>query len=82
MDFCPVIMALVLDNRTDCAPKVQEILTRHGCIIKTRLGIHESCDSRGLILLNLCGGDEQISALEKDLQSVPGVRSKWMKLDI
>jgi len=79
---CPTIMAVLLDNRTDCAPRVQQKLTEHGCIIQTRLGIHEGCEDRGLILLNLCGSDDQVTGLEKDLNSIPGVRTRSMKLDL
>ncbi len=43
------IMAIKISPRNEIAPKVQEILTRNGCIIKTRLGLHEatndSCSS-------------------------------------
>ncbi len=43
------IMAIKISPRNEIAPNVQEILTRNGCIIKTRLGLHEatndSCSS-------------------------------------
>lgn len=79
---CPTIMAVVLNNRVNCAPKVQEILTANGCMIQTRLGVHEACEDRGLILLHLCGPDTQVDALERDLIAVPGVRVKRMKIDL
>ncbi len=51
------IMAIKISPRNEVAPKVQEILTKNGCIIKTRLGLHEttndSCSKSGLILLEL-----------------------------
>ena len=65
-----VIMAVMLDKRREEAPKFQEILTKHGCIIKIRLGIHEVeqvCAEEGLIILHLVGTDEEVKNLEKDL---------------
>ena len=38
------IMGIVIDPRNTHAVDVQNILTRHGCIIKTRLGLHETSD--------------------------------------
>ncbi len=80
---CPTIMAVTIDNRNTEAPKFQELITKHGCIIKTRLGIHEveSCSNAGLIILQLCGEDEQIKALGDDINSLKDVKAKWMRLD-
>jgi hypothetical protein len=77
-------MAIILDPRTNNAPKVQEVLTKHGCIIKMRLGLHETssqmCSERGLILLQLCGEDNEINALKEDLVSVQGVKLNSMTI--
>ena len=49
---CYYIVGVRLDNRVDNAAKFQEVLTRNGCKIKTRLGLHEvsdgSCLTTGL----------------------------------
>ena len=46
------IMAIALEGRNRFAPNLQEILTKHGCIISMRLGLHETskdlCADRGL----------------------------------
>ena len=77
------IMVILIDKRTDAAPKVQKILTEHGCIIKTRLGIHESstCADEGMIILDLTASDSEFEALEAELKSVDGVKTKSMLLD-
>ncbi len=78
-----VIMALLLDKRTSEAVKVQEILTKHGCIIKMRVGLHEAgsrCSEEGLILLHLAGTKKEISGLSKDLGIIKGVRTKSMEV--
>ena len=82
---CSVIMAILQENRTETAPKVQDILTRYGCHIRVRLGLHdaalEGCTNTGLILLQLCGDDVPVSELEKELTGVPHVKVKSMRLD-
>lgn len=78
------IMGISIDPRNTHAVDVQNILTRHGCIIKTRLGLHEtsddSCSHKGTILLQLCGNNEEIEILEKDLSKVEDVRVNKMEI--
>ncbi|GAA0721278.1 hypothetical protein GCM10008905_11560 [Clostridium malenominatum] len=79
-----VIMGISIEPRNTHAPEVQEILTRHGCIIKTRIGMHETsekdCSHKGIILLNLCGKDEDVKTLGKDLEDIQGVTVKTMEM--
>ena len=35
------IIGISVKNRLDDAQKLQEILTRYGCAIKTRIGLHD-----------------------------------------
>ncbi|BDB01683.1 hypothetical protein [Clostridium botulinum] len=79
------IMVIKISPRNEIAPKVQEILTRNGCIIKTRLGLHEatndSCSKCGLILLELLNNKkEDIENLSKDLTSLDGVSVKLLEI--
>ncbi|ADL12667.1 hypothetical protein [Acetohalobium arabaticum] len=76
------VMAILIDKRTNSAPKVQEILTTYGSIIETRLGIHETDDSQeeGLILLVLRDDKEEISNLADELKEVTGVKVNTMEL--
>jgi hypothetical protein len=82
---CNTIMAILQENRTETAPKVQDILTRYGCFIRVRLGLHdagmETCANNGLILLQLCGETIPVREIEEELQTVPGVKVKHMVLD-
>ena len=80
---CSTIMAVLVDKRTDAAPKVQEILTDNGCIIETRLGLHESidqCSEEGLILLTLSGSQAEIEDLKDQLNSIHRVEVDMMQL--
>ena len=38
------LMGIVIENRSDFAPLVQEILTAFGYIIKMRIGLHEGTE--------------------------------------
>lgn len=73
-----VILGIQVGEREHEAVKVQELLTKHGCIIKTRLGLHEAstvkCSSNGLILLEfLPDKDEEIQSMEIELSSLESV---------
>jgi len=78
------IMALTIDPRDDHAPQVQTVLTKHGCIIKTRIGLHEvqenSCSQRGLIILHITSDSEEVEELEKELKDIEGISVKYMVL--
>ena len=78
------IMAVTIDPRSAHAPQVQTILTKHGCIIKTRLGLHEvnkdSCFEEGLIILHIHSDLDEIIILENELLDVDGVKVKYMSL--
>lgn len=77
---CYNIMTLVVNNRVKNAPKLQEELTRSGCIIKMRLGLHEAsedaCSNDGLIILHVIGSREEIAELEKKLNTLEGIVAK------
>lgn len=80
---CSTIMAVCLDNRVEDAPRFQELITQYGCIIKTRLGLHEveNCSRKGLIILQLCGDDEEVNKLGEEINSLASARARWMKLE-
>lgn len=78
------IMAIKITPRNKIAPKVQEILTKYGCTIKVRLGLHEAtedaCSQKGLILLELLNNQEEIASLKEDLNSLDGVSAKLLEI--
>ncbi len=51
------ILGINISNRLQSAIAVQEVLTKFGCVIKTRIGLHEEingqCSPKGLILLEI-----------------------------
>lgn len=87
MKNCSSVMAIVQERRIESATRVQDVLTRFGCNIKVRLGLHDVqpdggvCSNSGMILLQLLGTAEEIAQLEKDLQEIPNVKVRQMMLD-
>jgi hypothetical protein len=74
-------MAVIISKRIAEAVKVQQVLTKHGCIINLRVGLHETgdvCADDGLVLLHLCGTKKEIAALKTDLNKIRGVQAKTM----
>ena len=82
---CHTIMAIVQDHRTETAVKVQDVLTKYGCHIRVRLGLHDSaineCSNTGIILLQICGADAPVKELEQELKVIPDVKVKYMTLE-
>lgn len=76
------ILGVLITNREIEAGNVQRILTKFGCSIKTRLGLHEIstdlCSPCGLILLELLGDAGEMDKLEKELDQLEGVQLKKM----
>ncbi len=80
------ILLVLIGKRKEEAVKVQQILTAWGCIIKTRLGIHdgvlENCSDEGLLILELYGKQEQKDELTRKIAVLPGVSSKLVELKV
>ncbi len=71
------IMGILVDKRTKSAPKVQEVLTKYGDSILSRVGIHDPGEEEnGLITLNIRDKNERIEELEKKLEELDGVEVK------
>ncbi len=71
----------VTDNATE-AVSVQNLLTKFGCSIKTRLGLHEvsndKCNSEGIILLELTGNTDEMDKLENELLKIENLKVRKM----
>lgn len=80
------IMLILVDTRKDQAPYVQKILTEWGCLIKTRLGLHDgvldNCSNSGLIILELVGEKEKQVQLKDRLNVLPGVKAKVIDIEL
>lgn len=67
------MMGILLSDRREQAPRVQEILTKYGDLILSRGGVHDPAKSRGLITLTLEAAENEISGLAAELTDVSGV---------
>jgi hypothetical protein len=80
------LLLILVGKRKDTAVKVQQILTAWGCIIKTRLGIHdgvmENCSDEGLLILELHGTEEQKKELARKVEVLKGVSSQLINLSL
>lgn len=80
---CYNVMTLLVNNRSKNSSTLQSVLTDSGCMINTRLGLHEAgnvCSEEGLIILQLTGSDTDIQKLEKNLNMIDGISAKNSKL--
>ncbi|HON19502.1 MAG TPA: hypothetical protein PK990_10120 [Salinivirgaceae bacterium] len=80
------LLGVLVRNRAESASKVQEVLTKYGCSIKTRVGLHEAsesvCSPYGLILLELTGSHDEIDRLIKELNVIPHVEAKEIVFNV
>ena len=80
------ILLILVGKRKSTAVNVQKILTGWGCIIKTRLGIHDgvldNCSEEGLIILELVGTFDQNEELSRKIGLLEDVRSELVQLAV
>lgn len=81
------VLLVLTENRKSIAIDIQKILTDYGCIIKTRLGLHESadvssCSNAGLIILELIGKEEEQKDLLLKLNELGSLSAKLISLEI
>lgn len=75
------IAAIRIDQRTDSATKVQEILTQNGDVILNRFGMHDPIEvNTGLIALNLRAEKNRINNMMNELSKLDGVRVNHMEV--
>jgi len=77
-----IILGVSINSRMECVPQVQSILSQYGCIIKTRLGLHNvsenSCSSGGLLILEMFGDEAPITEMESKLTELSGIQVQKM----
>jgi hypothetical protein len=77
------IMAITVNHRSKNAKELQDLFTKYGCLIKVRLGLHEAgdvCSQDGLIILQLTGGKDEITAFLDELNTLEGIKAKNMEM--
>jgi len=79
-------IVIVVNKRKKEAITVQKILTEWGCLIKTRLGLHEGvlddCSEIGSIILEMVGENDKHEELVRKLNLLAGVSAKLVNVPI
>lgn len=77
------VILIAVEHRTENVDNLQKVFTKHGCKVKARLGLHEAgnlCSEEGLIILQLVPDEQETDAFLNDLNSVKGVRAKFVEI--
>ncbi len=78
------IVSVLVENRSEIAVNVQKVLTGWGCMIKTRLGIHDGvlneCSQTGLMILEMVGESEKIDEFVRKVNLIKGAQAKHIRL--
>lgn len=67
------VMGVLLSDRREQAPRVQDVLTEYGDLILCRSGVHDPAKARGLITLMVEAPEKDIDALAVELEDISGV---------
>ena len=71
-----VILGIKLPNRISTSPVFQDVISKYGCAIKTRIGLHSNCSTTcsnyGVIVLEIVEGSN-ITDLKKALLRIDGI---------
>ena len=77
------ILGIKLPNRVSTSPIFQDVISKYGCLIKTRIGLHSncatSCSNYGIIILEIVE-DSDIVDLKKALLRIEDVTLDSMNL--
>ncbi len=80
------ILVALLNHRRGSAVEFQRVISEFGCIIKTRLGIHDGvldrCSDEGLIMLELVGDRSQANELQAKLDGLKGVATRLVDISV
>ena len=80
------ILLILVGQRKQAAVQVQKVLTGWGCMIKTRLGIHDgvmdNCSDQGLLILELAGERNKMDELARKVSLINGVSSRLVDLKV
>ncbi|MGQ9512901.1 TM1266 family iron-only hydrogenase system putative regulator [Thermodesulfitimonas sp.] len=70
------VIGIIVENRREAAPRVNEILSRHADIIVGRMGVPYREKNLSVITLIVDGTTDALGALTGQLGALPGVKVK------
>ena len=78
------IVGICLPQRIETASLFQEILSKYGCYIRTRLGIHNLensiCAPDGVIILDVVADNDVIESMSSELRKIESLKLEIMYL--
>lgn len=77
------ILIIKTSNRRGNVPSLQKVLTEFGCLVKTRLGLHEAgnvCSDEGLIILHLVDDEAEVKRFEEALGELDHIKFKLVQI--
>ena len=80
------VFGIKLKQRNTSSTRLQEVLTKYGCNIKTRIGLHHVtdnvCSTEGVILIEAIGEQTVVNDFEKELNAINEVELQKMVFEI
>lgn len=77
-----IILGVKVPAQSSCIPEIQKTLLKYGGLIKTRLGLHDVSNNKtapiGIVLLEMCGEDQEISKFEAELLAYEDIEIQKM----
>jgi hypothetical protein len=80
------LIAVRIDDREESSAHVQRVLTKNGCSINVRLGLHDRgdgdiCLPGGTLILQLSCDKEGAKSVVAELKKIDGVKAQFIDLD-
>ena len=72
------IVGIMVDDRGEVAPELQEVITRYGSDIICRMGVPSPSKKKGLITLVFEGELAEVVSFREELSALPGVLVQTM----
>ncbi|HEY8463817.1 MAG TPA: hypothetical protein VIM29_07340 [Bacillota bacterium] len=78
MNQALTVFGLLVDQRAERAPEVQEVITRYGEDIIARMGVPDPSKEKGLIILVYKGESTSVGRFYEELVNISGVKVQMM----
>jgi hypothetical protein len=82
---CNTLIAIRVEDRDNNAVKVQQVLTKNGCDINVRLGLHDRgdgnvCSPCGTMILQMSCSSGDAKKVVEELRTIKGVKAQFIDL--
>ena len=82
---CNTLIAIRIEDREGTSVEVQRVLSKNGCDIMVRLGLHDHgdgnvCSPCGTMILQMSCDPDRAKSVVKELQEIKGVRAQFIDI--